>query len=203
MSYYVGQLGRLRKFFVDRPEMAAVPIEAVTLTPDPSPGSRLADRFTMLVATVLGIGYSPFMPGTMGTLAAIPLAYAVMGLGAPALWATTAVVTVAGTWAAGRFCRLTGKHDNQKIVVDEVAGYLLTLALVPRTGANLALAFFVFRTLDIAKPWPIRVVDQRVKGGFGVMADDLLAGLVGAVVLRLGAPYLPALVGRVFGGGPG
>ena len=171
---------------------------------DPSqganPASKLGDRLAMLCATVLGVGYSPFMPGTMGTLAAVPLAYVVMGLGAPALWLTTVVVTVVGTWAAGRFCQLTGKHDNQCIVIDEVAGYLLTLALVPRTPVNLALAFLLFRVLDIAKPGPIRLVDRRVKGGFGVMADDLLAGLVGAVALRLVAPYLPALVGPGLGG---
>ncbi len=143
------------------------------------------------------------MPGTMGTLVAVPLAYVVMGFGPLALWATTLVVTLVGTWAAGRFCRLTKTHDNQRIVVDEVAGYLLTLALVPRTPANLILAFVLFRLLDIAKPWPIRVVDRRVKGGFGVMADDLLAGLIGAVVLRLAAPYLPALLDRVIAGGPG
>ena len=174
----------------------------MTLTPHSKPGPNLGDRLAALIATVLGVGHSSFMPGTMGTLCAVPLAYAVMGLGQPALWATTAVVTVAGTWAAERYCQLTGKHDNQRIVIDEVAGYLLTLALVPRTAANLGLAFFLFRLLDIAKPWPIRVVDRRVKGGFGVMADDLLAGLIGAVVLRLAAPYLPALFDRVVGGGP-
>ncbi len=174
----------------------------MTSTLDPSPGNRWADRLAALVATVLGVGYSPFMPGTMGTLAAVPLAYVVMAYGQLALWATTLLVTLVGTWAAGRFCRLTGKHDNQSIVIDEVAGYLLTLALVPRTPANLVLAFFLFRLFDIAKPWPIRVVDRRVKGGFGVMADDLLAGLVGAVVLRLAAPYLPALFDRVLRGGP-
>ena len=203
MSYDVGQLRRLRKFFVDRRESAAVPIEAVTLTPDPTPGSITGNRLAALVATVLGIGYSPLMPGTLGSLAALPLAYVVMGFGPLALWATTLVVTVVGTWAAGRFCELTGKHDNQRIVIDEVAGYLLTLALVPRTAANLILGFLLFRLLDIAKPWPIGVVDRRVKGGFGVMADDLLAGLIAAVVLRLAAPYLPALFGRVINGGQG
>lgn len=155
----------------------------------------------MLCATVLGVGFSPVMPGTMGTLAAVPLAYAVMGLGTAALWLTTAVVTAAGTWAAGRYCRLTGTHDNQRIVIDEVAGYLLTLSLVPRTPGNLALAFGLFRLLDIAKPWPIRLVDRRVRGGFGVMADDLLAGAVGAVLLRLAAPYWNAMLGRFMGGG--
>jgi phosphatidylglycerophosphatase A len=172
----------------------------VKSTTDPTPGGQLGDRLAALIATVLGVGYSPWMPGTMGTLAAVPLAYAVMGLGQPALWVTTVVVTLLGTWAAGRFCRLSGQHDNQRIVIDEVAGYLLTLALVPRTAANLVLAFVLFRVLDIAKPGPIRLVDRHVKGGFGVMADDLLAGLVGAVVLRLVAPYLPALVGPSLGG---
>lgn len=163
-------------------------------------GGTLGDRLATLLATVFGVGYSPVMPGTMGTLAAVPLAYAVMGGGAPALWATTAAVAAAGTWAAGRYCQLTGKHDNQCIVIDEVAGYLLTLSLVPRTAANLGLGFILFRLLDIAKPWPIRLVDRRVHGGFGVMADDLLAGLVGAGLLRLAAPHLPALLPTWLGG---
>ena len=164
---------------------------------------RWGDRLATLCATVLGIGYAPLMPGTLGTLAAVPLAYAVMGQGTKALWLTTAAVTAVGTWAAGRYCALTGKHDNQRVVIDEVAGYLLTLSLVPRTGVNLALAFAVFRLLDIAKPWPIRLVDRRVRGGFGVMADDLLAGLIGAVVMRLGAPPLAAGLGRLLGGSAG
>lgn len=163
-------------------------------------GGTLGDRLATLLATVFGVGYSPVMPGTMGTLAAVPLAYAVMGGGAPALWLTTAAVAAAGTWAAGRYCQLTGKHDNQCIVIDEVAGYLLTLSLVPRTAANLGLGFILFRLLDIAKPWPIRLVDRRVHGGFGVMADDLLAGLVGAGLLRLAAPHLPALLPPWLGG---
>lgn len=163
-------------------------------------GGALGDRLAALLATVFGVGYSPVMPGTMGTLAAVPLAYAVMGAGPWALWLTTAAVTAAGTWAAGRYCALTGQHDNQRIVIDEVAGYLLTLSLVPRSAANLALAFLLFRLLDIVKPWPIRLVDRRVHGGFGVMADDLLAGLVGAGILRLVAPHLQALLPRVLGG---
>lgn len=163
-------------------------------------GGALGDRLATLLATVFGVGRSPVMPGTMGTLAAVPLAYAVMGQGAPALWLTTAAVTAVGTWAAGRYCELTGQHDNQSIVIDEVAGYLLTLSLVPRTAANLAAGFLVFRLLDIAKPWPIRLVDRRVHGGFGVMADDLLAGLIGAGLLRLAAPHLQALLGPVLGG---
>ena len=163
-------------------------------------GGTLGDRLATLLATVFGVGYSPVMPGTMGTLAAVPLAYAVMGGGAPALWLTTAAVAAAGTWAAGRYCQLTGKHDNQCIVIDEVAGYLLTLSLVPRTAANLGLGFILFRLLDITKPWPIRLVDRRVHGGFGVMADDLLAGLVGAGLLRLAAPHLPALLPPWLGG---
>lgn len=162
--------------------------------------NRPGDRLATLIATFFGVGYSSFIPGTMGTLAAVPLGYLVMGCGAPALWATTAVVSAAGIWAAGRYCELTGRHDNQRIVIDEVAGFLLTLSLVPRTPWNLALAFLLFRLLDIAKPWPIRLVDRRVKGGIGVMADDLLAGAVGAVALRLLQPYLPALLARLFGG---
>lgn len=138
-----------------------------------------------LVATALGAGLLPGAPGTYGTLLAVPLAYGLMGLSPLALWLGAALVSGVGVWAADRYCELTGSHDNQQIVIDEVAGYLVTLLLVPRTPLNLLLAFLLFRLFDIWKPWPVRVVDRRVKGGFGVMADDLVAGVVSAIVLLL------------------
>lgn len=137
------------------------------------------------MATALGAGFSPYAPGTCGTLAAVPLAYGLMGLGRAWLAGGTALLTLGGIWAAGRFCEATGCHDNQRIVIDEVAGYLLSLALVPRSAINLLAAFGLFRLLDIWKPWPIRVIDRRVGGGLGVMADDLAAGALAAVILLL------------------
>jgi phosphatidylglycerophosphatase A len=90
---------------------------------------------------------------------------------------------VVGTWAAESFQRAHGTDDDQRIVVDEVAGYLVTLLFVPKTTATLIIAFFLFRLFDIWKPFPVRLIDRKVGGGFGVMADDLAAGVYGAIVL--------------------
>lgn len=136
-----------------------------------------------IVATALGAGFAPRAPGTFGTLVAVPLAWGLGLLPGWAFFAGLAIVTWVGTWAAGAFCAGSGTHDDQRVVIDEVAGYLLTLALVPKTAPYLASAFLLFRCFDILKPWPIRWVDRTVKGGFGVMADDLAAGVAAALVL--------------------
>lgn len=149
-----------------------------------------------LIATVFGAGFLPIAPGTWGTAAAVPLAWALDRAGLAAYALGTLLVIVAGSVAADVYCRRTGVHDNQRIVIDEVAGYLVTLAAVPRTLPNLLAGFLLFRLLDIWKPPPARWVDRHVDGGFGVVADDLVAGAYAALLLfaanRLG---LLALLG--------
>jgi phosphatidylglycerophosphatase A len=136
-----------------------------------------------LIATSFGAGFSPVAPGTMGTLTAIPLAWALSRLDGWVFIVATVAVTAIGTWAASRFIAASGTHDDQRIVVDEVAGYLVTLLLVTKTWVHLILAFFLFRLFDIWKPPPVRQVDEHVMGGLGVMADDLAAGIYGMLVL--------------------
>ncbi len=154
------------------------------------PRQRLPLAIT-LIATALGAGLVPKVPGHCGTLMAVPLAWWLMGHGRVALVLGTGVVTGVGTWAAGRYCAYTGKEDNQQIVIDEVAGYLVTLFLVPRTPMNLFLGFLLFRLFDVWKPWPVRLIDRQVHGGFGVMADDLAAGVYGALSLLLLTRLIP------------
>ena len=156
-------------------------------------GSVWSQRLVAGIATFFGAGLSPQSPGTVGTLATVPLAYLLLRYGSAALFTATVVVSVLGTWAAGRYCAATGKHDNQRIVIDEVVGYLICLWAVPRSAPNMIAAFVLFRIFDTWKPWPIRIVDRKVKGGFGVMADDVCAGAVGALILWLMQPHLPAL----------
>ncbi len=136
-----------------------------------------------LVATVLGAGFAPRGPGTAGTIMAIPLAWALGKHQWWVFWIGIAVVTAVGTWASNAFVRATGTDDDQRIVIDEVAGYLLTLALVPRGPIELGLAFVLFRLFDIWKPQPVRWVDQHVGGGWGVMADDLAAAVYAGGIL--------------------
>jgi phosphatidylglycerophosphatase A len=136
-----------------------------------------------LIATAGGAGFSPVAPGTAGTLVAVPLAWALSRGGELWFVVGTLVVSALGVLAAHVFCTATGVDDDQRIVIDEVAGYLVTIVLVPRGWVNLALGVIVFRVFDIWKPGPIRVVDERVHGGLGVMLDDLVAGVVGALVM--------------------
>ena len=142
--------------------------------------------WSTVISTWFGAGLLPLAPGTWGTIAAVPLAWALDRVGGEvALVTALVIVTVVGSIAADVYCKATGRHDNQKIVVDEVAGYLLTLVAVTRTPLHLVLAFVLFRLFDIWKPPPVRSIDRHVHGGFGVVADDLGAGVYGAIVLWL------------------
>lgn len=141
--------------------------------------------WALLVSTALGAGLIPGAPGTYGTIVTVPLAWALGRLGTPVYLAVTVLVAAVGSWAADVYCRATRRHDNQQIVIDEVAGYLVTLAPVARTPVNLLIGFVLFRLFDITKPPPVRWIDRRVGGGFGVVADDLGAGVYGAICLVL------------------
>jgi phosphatidylglycerophosphatase A len=138
-----------------------------------------------LIATALGAGFLPVAPGTWGTAVAVPLAWALDRAGQWVYLAAIVVISVVGSIAADVYCNATGRHDNQQIVIDEVAGYLVTVAFVPRTPVNLLVGFVLFRLFDIWKPPPVRWVDRHVHGGFGVVADDLAAGVYGALVMAL------------------
>nr|WP_067286061.1 phosphatidylglycerophosphatase A [Marinobacterium profundum] len=132
-----------------------------------------------------GSGLAPKAPGTFGTLAAIPL-YLLMTL--LPLWGYLAVVVVAavlGIYLCGRTARDMGVHDHPGIVWDEFVGFWITMLFVPVNWVWILLGFALFRLFDIWKPWPIRVVDLKVEGGFGIMLDDVLAGIYALLVLQL------------------
>jgi phosphatidylglycerophosphatase A len=141
-------------------------------------------RVALFIATSGGAGYSPIAPGTAGSAVGAVLYWGTRAW--PLVWqiALIVVVSAVGTWAAAVAARHFGREDPGEVVIDEVAGQLVTLVA---TGAGLAgtfLGFFVFRAFDVAKPWPVNRL-ERLPGGFGIMADDLLAGVFGNVVLRL------------------
>ena len=134
----------------------------------------------------LGTGASPYAPGTVGTLLGIPLVYL---LSHWPLWVyllVTAVLTVIGIWVCDKTSKDIGVHDHGGIVIDEVAGYLVTMIAVPVNVWTLITAFFIFRFFDIIKPWPIGWLDKQVQGGVGIMVDDLLAGVYGLAVIWIG-----------------
>lgn len=136
------------------------------------------------VATAFGAGYSPVAPGTCGTAVAVPLAWVCRDVNTPWFLAVVLAVTLVGIAAAHRADQAWGTHDSGRIVIDEVAGYLATVALVDRgSWLVLGVGFVVFRALDIVKPPPVRWIDEKVPGGAGVVLDDVAAGVLGAAVM--------------------
>jgi len=148
--------------------------------------------FILAVATGAGSGYSPFASGTAGSAVGLALWWGLAAAGvasSPALYALAcAGVTAVGIWAAGRAERIFASHDDGRITIDEVAGMLVSLAWLPAHPEVAGVGFVLFRLFDIWKPFPARRA-ERLPGGLGVMADDLVAGayanLGGQLVWRL------------------
>jgi len=131
-----------------------------------------------------GSGLLPKAPGTWGTLVGIPVYLLLAPLPHEGYLLVTLALFGLGVWACGKTGRELGVHDHGAIVWDEVVGYLVTMAGVPGDWQWLLAGFLLFRLFDILKPWPIRWLDRRVKGGLGVMLDDVAAGLMAWVVLQ-------------------
>lgn len=138
-----------------------------------------------LLATVCGLGRIGKAPGTLGSLAAIPLAWAFAAVGVAGLLAFAAVVFAVGWWASETYIRGGRVQDPPEVVIDEVAGQALTLAFAP-VPLGLwwtAAGFALFRLFDIWKPWPVGLAERRMPGGLGIMADDVLAAVYAGLVL--------------------
>ena len=144
---------------------------------------QLANRVGWLFGTALGVGLFPVAPATMASLVALAV-YAPLPLSgsSPAFLALVAGSLVIGPWACGSLSTAEDP-DPKRAVWDEVAGVWLTCLFLPKTLPWLAAAFLLFRVLDVLKPWPIRRF-ERLPGGYGIMADDVAAGVVGAAVLN-------------------
>jgi phosphatidylglycerophosphatase A len=139
-------------------------------------------RLSVVLATLFGAGFFPFAPATFGSFLTLILWWWMQPL-PPALYlGIVAGITVAGFWLCGEAEKSLG-HDAHPIVLDEVAGQLITLALAPRTLWAAGAAFLLFRVLDIVKPPPANQA-QRLPGGVGVVMDDVIAGVYGWLVLR-------------------
>ena len=142
-------------------------------------------NFWHILATGFGSGLSPKAPGTAGSLAAVPFCY-LLGLASLPLKATIIVVAFAiGVYACQKATDAIGIDDHGGIVWDEFVGMFITVACLPNTLAWLIAGFVVFRFFDIWKPWPIGPIDAKLKGGLGIMLDDVIAGVFALVVLKL------------------
>jgi len=140
-------------------------------------------HLTMLIATWFGSGYLPKAPGTWGSLAALPFAWIILTFlpGALPLLAASFVLLIIGIWASAHHSETLGTHDAGEIVVDEVVGQWIVLAIAPFSPLGWLAAFLLFRFFDVVKPWPISWIDARVSGGWGIMLDDVVAGLFAAL----------------------
>jgi phosphatidylglycerophosphatase A len=163
--------------------------EPSPLTP-PSPlrgegkGEEKTNYFILFFATGFGVGYSPIAPGTVGTLVAIPIYFFLSFIPFPLYELTIITFFFLSSWISEKAQRHWGRKDHPRIVIDEIMGYLITMLWLPKTTLFVILGFFVFRFFDIVKPPPIRLL-ERVKGGYGVVLDDVLAGIYSNIILQI------------------
>ncbi|KGJ97053.1 phosphatidylglycerophosphatase A [Colwellia psychrerythraea] len=137
------------------------------------------------LALGFGSGLAPKAPGTFGTLAAVPLFLLMSGLTPLIYGLLVLVVCLAGIYICGKAASDVGVHDHGAIVWDEFAGFFITMFMVPISWQSVTVGFILFRLFDIAKPWPISIADKKLTGGFGIMFDDVLAGLFALIIMHL------------------
>jgi phosphatidylglycerophosphatase A len=147
----------------------------------------MINRISIMLATFFGIGFAPVAPGTLASVATTVLFYGFYRIGnriLPELHLSAAgLVTVIGVLAAERVSRIRGEKDPSCVVIDEVAGQLISFLFLPVHFWNLVLGTFFFRIFDIWKPFPVRNL-ENLKGGVGIMADDVMAGIYSMVLLH-------------------
>lgn len=136
-----------------------------------------------LLAFGFGSGLSPRAPGTFGTLVAVPIVLFVMQFGFVVHLVFAAAAAILGVYLCGESARRLGVHDHPGIVWDEITGYTVTMLAAPPEGAWLLGGFVLFRFFDIVKPWPIREADHSLRGGVGIMLDDIIAGIFAGAIL--------------------
>ncbi|MBS3921236.1 MAG: phosphatidylglycerophosphatase A [Deltaproteobacteria bacterium] len=140
--------------------------------------------FTTILATGFGVGYSPIAPGTLGTLLAIPIYYFLSEMSSPLYELTLITFFFLSCWISGQAQQYFGKKDDQRIVIDEMMGFFITMLWVTKTPLFILVGFFLFRFFDIFKPFPIRRF-EKVRGGFGVVLDDVMAGIFANIILHV------------------
>lgn len=130
------------------------------------------------------MGYSPLAPGTVGTLGGVILFYLLSSFTFTTYISFLLGFIIFSIWISGKASELFGKSDPGKIVIDEVCGYLITMFLISSSLRNIILGFLLFRIFDIVKPPPIKRL-ERLKGGFGIVSDDVMAGIYANLILQV------------------
>jgi phosphatidylglycerophosphatase A len=148
-------------------------------------GGSVRDKIIKILASGFGLGFIPIAPGTFGTLLAIPFFWFLHHKGVYPYMIVTVLFTFFACFIAELAGPLFGETDSQHIVIDEVAGFLVTMTWLPRTWQAVVLGFILFRVLDALKPGPIAYVEKKIKGGLGVVADDVVAGILANMALQV------------------
>ncbi len=162
----------------------------MTTSPE-RPCERLWRKPAHTLALGFGAGCVRRAPGTVGTIVAIPLYLLMQGLPLPVYLLLTLGLFGLGVLVCDLTARDLGVHDHPSIVWDEIVGYLITMAAAPPGWLWIVIGFAAFRFFDILKPWPVSVADRRMGGGFGIMVDDVLAGIYAWLMLQLLVLVLP------------
>jgi phosphatidylglycerophosphatase A len=150
-------------------------------------------RLALVVATAGGAGYAPFAPGTFGSAVGVLIYWLTRHW--PLAWQVALMVAVilAGTWASSVAARHFQREDPGQVVIDEVAGQLVTLVATGAGGLGTLIGFLAFRAFDIVKPWPVNRL-ERLPGGTGIMADDVMAGVYSNIVLQIAGRLLHGMI---------
>lgn len=147
-------------------------------------GKEISKAFVKILASGFGLGFLPKFPGTWGTLLGIPLFWWVAYRQDLSSMLFIFFFTFASVIIAELASPQFNSVDSPHIVIDEVAGYLVTVVWLPRTWQTVVFGFIIFRILDISKPGPIRFIERRLKGGLGIVMDDVVAGIIGNILLQ-------------------
>ena len=139
----------------------------------------------MFLATGFRTGNIPFAPGTFGSLIGLPLCFVLAGMSAAPAMVGTLLFIFFAVWIADAAEKILEQNDPGCIVIDEIAGMMVTLIGLPFNPITVLIGFIIFRILDILKPFPIRNLDKRIPGGLGVVADDVAAGIIANLMLRI------------------
>lgn len=157
-------------------------------TPTPSP--NIFRHPAQFLAFGFGSGLSPKAPGTMGTIVAVPLYLLIAQWSLLQYSLFVVLAAVLGVWICGVASRQLQVHDHPGIVWDEFVGYWITMWAVPVDWVWIIAGFLIFRLYDIVKPWPVSVLDRKVGGGFGIMIDDVLAGVMACLTLHIALRFV-------------
>lgn len=142
-------------------------------------------KIAELLSTWFYVGKIRWAPGTWGTLATVPFVIGFHAMGSILYMAATFILVFLGIFLSDIYEKSKGDHDLSEIVIDEVAGYMIAMTLMPMTWQALTIGFVLFRFFDIFKPFPIGWLDRKIDGGLGVMIDDVAAGVITNVILQV------------------